>query len=75
MSAKQRLLISLIAGLLALMLASPPMWWGILFSSAADPLVCASLAEDADQGWRWEENDVVLRFKSIDILLSFLRSR
>lgn len=75
MSAKQKLLISLIAGLLALRLASPPMWWGVLFSPVAEPLVCGSLVEDADQSWCWENNGIVLRFKSIDILLSFLRSR
>lgn len=75
MNVKQKLLISVIAGLLAMMLASPPMWWGVLFSPVADQLVCASLTEDAEQGWRWEADGVVLRFKSLDILLSFLRGR
>ncbi len=75
MNRKQRLLLSLIAGLLAMMLSSPPMWWGVLFSPVADPLVSTVLSEDSDIGWRWESDGIVLRFRSLDILLSFLRSR
>ena len=75
MNMKQKLLLSVIAGLLAMMLTSPPMWWGVLFSPVADQLACASLAEDSEQGWRWESEGIVLRFKSLDILLSFLRGR
>ena len=75
MNRKQKLLLSLIAGLLAMMLSSPPMWWGVLFSPVADPLVSAVLSEDSDIGWHWEADGIVLRFRSLDILLSFLRSR
>ncbi len=75
MKAKEKLLLSLLAGLLAVMLTRPTMWWGVLFSPFSNDLICASVTEDAQQGWRWEQDGVVLRFKSLDILLSFLRGR
>lgn len=75
MNRKQKLLLSAVAGLLAVMLSRSPAWWGVLFSPAADSLFCASAAEEADSGWRWERDGVVLRFRSLDILLSFLHSR
>lgn len=75
MKAKEKLLLSLLAGLLAVMLTRPTMWWGVLFSPFSSDLICASVTEDAQQGWRWEQDGVVLRFKSLDILLSFLRGR
>ena len=75
MNVKQKLLLSVIAGLLAVMLTRPPAWWGVLFSPAADSLFCVHAAEDIEGGWRWEQDGVVLRFRSLDILLSFLRGR
>ena len=75
MKAKEKLLLSLMAGLLAVMLTRPTMWWGVLFSPLTNDLLCTSISEDTEQGWRWEQDGTVLRFKSLDILLSFLRGR
>lgn len=47
MKLRNKILISILAGLLATLLYSTPMWWGVLFSPIAQPLTSADLAEDA----------------------------
>ena len=71
MKLKSKIAISVAAGLLAMLLSSSPMWWGVLFSPIAQPLTTAEVTEDAG-GIRWESNGVVLRFKTLDLLFSFL---
>ena len=71
MKLKNKIAISVAAGLLAMLLSSSPMWWGVLFSPIAQPLTTAEITEDAG-GIRWESNGVVLRFKTLDLLFSFL---
>ena len=73
MKLKNKVLLSIAAGLLAMLLYSSPMWWGVLFSPLAQPLTTASITEDTDTGGvRWESDGVVLRFKTLDLLFSFL---
>lgn len=72
MKLREKVLISCVAGLLAMLLYSGPMWWGVLFSPITQPLTTAELTEDGG-GVRWEAEDgTVLRFKSLDLLRSFL---
>jgi len=72
MKLRDKVLISCVVGLLAMLLYSGPMWWGVLFSPITEPLTTAELAED-DGGIRWETEDgTVLRFKTLDLLRSFL---
>lgn len=71
MKLRNKILISITAGLLAMLLYSSPMWWGVLFSPIAQPLTTAELTED-DGGVRWESDGVVFRFKTLDMLFSFL---
>lgn len=71
MKLRKKILISIMAGFLAMLLYSSPMWWGVLFFPLSQPLTTAGLSEDSG-GVRWESNDVVLRFKSLDMLFSFL---
>lgn len=71
MKLKSKIAISVAAGLLAMLLSSSPMWWGVLFSPITQPLTTAEITED-DGGIRWESNGVVLRFKTLDLLFSFL---
>ena len=71
MKLRNKILISILAGLLATLLYSTPMWGGVLFSPIAQPLTSADLAEDAG-GVCWEADGIVIRFKSLDLLLSFL---
>lgn len=75
MKLRNKLLISIITGFLAMLLYSGPMWWGVLFSPITQPLTTAELPEDDCGGVRWETDDgTVLRFKSLDMLFSFLRN-
>ena len=71
MKFKTKVCISILAGLLAMLLSSAPMWWGVLCSPVTQPLVTAGLTGDAD-GVRWEKDGIVLRFKTLDLLFSFL---
>ena len=71
MKFKTKVCIPILAGLLAMLLSSAPMWWGVLFSPLSQPLTTAELSEDGG-GVRWETGGVVLRFKSLDLLFSFL---
>lgn len=68
-----KLLLSIAAGFLAMLLYSAPMWWGVLFSPIAQPLTTAGLEEDAG-GVRWETGDgTVVRLKSVDVLLAWFQ--
>ena len=71
MKLKNKVILSIMAGLLAMLLYSSPMWWGVLFSPITQPLTTAELTED-DGGVRWESDGVVFRFKTLDMLFSFL---
>ena len=73
MKFRHKLLLSVCAGFLAMLLYSGPMWWGVLFSPITQSLTTAELAEDGG-GLRWEAEDgTVLRFKSLDMLRAFLQ--
>ena len=71
MKLRSKILISIAAGFLAMLLYSSPMWWGVVFSPLSQSLTTADLSED-NGGVRWEADGVVLRFKSLDLLFSFL---
>jgi len=71
MKLRNKITISILAGILAMLLSSTPMWWGVLFTPLSQPLTTAELTEDAG-GVRWESDGVVLRFKTLDLLFSFL---
>lgn len=71
MKLRNKLILSIIAGFLAMLLYSTPMWWGVLFSPLTQPLTTTAVTEDAN-GVFWESDGIVLRFKSLDMLFSFL---
>jgi len=68
MKLRTKVLISILAGLLAMLLYSAPMWWGVLFSPLAEPLTTASVEGDGGGWFRLEAGGVVLRLKSLDML-------
>ena len=72
MKLRNKIGLSALVGLLAMLLYSTPMWWGVLFSPITQPLTTAESTEAADEGVCWESDGTVLRFKSLDLLLSFL---
>ena len=71
----QKLLLSALAGVFAMLLYSTPMWWGVLFSPISQPLTTADEAEVLrEEGGliSWEVDGVTFRFRSLDLLLDFL---
>lgn len=73
MKTRDKIIISVIIGLLAVSLSSFPMWWGVLFSPLTEQLTGAPLTADLTGGAMWELDGIVLRFRSLDLLLSWLR--
>ena len=72
MKMRNKLLISAVAGILAMLLYTTPAWWGVLFSPITRQLTSVSLTEDTNGLWRWEADGVVIRLKSLDMLFSLL---
>lgn len=73
MKTRDKLIISLILGFVVMSLWSFPMWWGALFSPIVQQLTGAPLTADISGGVRWELDGIVLRFRSLDLLLTWLR--
>lgn len=72
MKKRDKILISVIAGLLAMALYSTPLWWGVLFSPITRQLT-AQVAEEAPRrSFSWTVDGVEFRFRSLDLLLEFL---
>lgn len=74
MKTRDKIIISIIVGLLVMSLYSFPMWWGVLFSPITQQLTGAPLTADVAEGIRWEMDGIVLRFRSLDFLMTWLKS-
>lgn len=74
MKTRDKVIISILIGLIAMSLYSFPMWWGVLFSPITQQLTGAPLTEEIAGGVRWELDGVVLRFRTLDLFLTWLRS-
>ena len=75
MKLRAKLLISILFGLCAaLSMADPPMWWGVIFSTLSEPLTTAPLTADAGGWFSLQLGDIAYRFKTLDLLFSFLHS-
>lgn len=74
MKTRDKIIISIVIGLIAMTLYSFPMWWGVLFSPIVHELTGAPLTPDLTGGVCWEMDGVVLRFRTLDLLLSWIRN-
>ena len=72
MQFKEKILISVTAGLLAMTLRAVPLWWGVLFSPISQSLTYEEVTEETADGYCWKVDGIVLRFRSLDLLRSFL---
>ena len=66
-------MISILIGLIAMTFYSFPMWWGVLFSPITQQLTGAPLTDTLTGSVCWELDGVVLRFRSLDLFLTWLR--
>lgn len=71
MKTRDKLILSILAGLTAMLLYSTPAWWGVVFSPLSQPLTTSEAAME-EGGFAWDAGGVTLRFKSLDMLLGWL---
>lgn len=62
MKLKQKLLLSLVAGLLAASMYAAPLWWGVLFSPLSRQLTTEAVSDIGEAP--------VFRLKSLELLFS-----
>lgn len=73
MKTRDKIMISVVIGFIAMILSSFPMWWGVLFSPIVQELTGTPLTNDLTGGVCWTVDGVVLRFRSLDLLLTWLK--
>ncbi len=74
MKLRNKIMLSVLAGLLAMLFYSLPVWWGVLFSPLTESLTTTTAPVTAS-GPQWvAEDGTVLRLKSLDMLLSGLET-
>ena len=70
MKLTHKIILSVLAGLTAMLFYSLPLWWGVLFSPLTESLTTAEASMTAN-GPCWTADDgTQLRLKSLDLLLS-----
>ncbi len=72
---RRRLALSVAAGLLAMLLSSGPMWWGVLFSPLSQPLTAVAETEEAAEGFSFQIGGQVFRFKALDLIFEILSKK
>ena len=71
MNTRDKIIISLVIGLIAMSFYSFPMWWGVLFSPITQQLTTTPVTEVLTQGFCWETEGVVFRLRGFDLLMDF----
>ena len=72
MKTRDKIIISVIIGLVAASLYSTPMWWGVLFSPITQQLTTAPLTDALAEGICWQTEGLVLRLRGLDFLMELL---
>ena len=65
MKIRDKLALSILVGLMAMLLYSTPRWWGVVFSPIAQHL---TTSQEVTEEGGWETGGVTLRLKSLDLL-------
>lgn len=69
MKTRDKIIISVVIGLVAMSFYSMPMWWGVLFSPITQQLTTAPLTDALTEGVCWQMEGLVLRLKGLDFLM------
>ena len=70
MKLRDKIILSVLVGLTAMLFYSLPVWWGVLFSPLTESLTSANAPVTAyGPGWTAEDG-TEFRLKSLDLLLS-----
>ena len=67
MKTRDKLILSILVGLTAMLLSSTPAWWGVVFSPIAQPLTTGQEVTE-EGGFAWESGEVTLRLRSLELL-------
>ena len=71
MKTRDKIIISIIIGIIAMSFEIMPMWWGVLFSPISQQLTTAPITEALTRGFCWEMDGIVLRLRGLDLLTDF----
>ena len=74
MKTRDTLILSILAGLAAMVLYASPMWWGVVFSPIAQPLTTSGEAAE-ESGLVWESGEAEVRLKSLELLRGLFGQR
>lgn len=72
MKTRDKIIISVVIGLVAMSFYSMPMWWGVLFSPITQQLTSEPVTDALTRGFCWQTDGVVLRLKGLDLLMELL---
>lgn len=72
MNTRDKIIISVVIGLIAMTIDAIPMWWGVLFSPISQQLATEPLTDALTRGICWQTEDFVLRLKGVDLLMKLL---
>lgn len=72
MKIRDKIIISVVVGLVAMSFYSVPMWWGVLFSPITQQLTTEPVTQALTEGLCWQAEGVVLRLKGLDFLMELL---
>ena len=74
MKTRDKLILSILAGLAAMVLYASPMWWGVVLSPIAQPLTTSGEAAE-ESGLVWESGEAEVRLKSLELLRGLFGQR
>ena len=72
MKTRDKIIISVVVGLVAMSFYSTPMWWGVVFSPIAQQLTTEPITDALTRGFCWQTDGIILRLKGFDLLMAFL---
>lgn len=73
MKTRNKIIISIIIGLIAMSLYSFPMWWGVLFSPITQQLTTVPITEELTKGFCLQTDGVIFRLRGLDMLMNFFK--
>ena len=72
MKTRDKIIISVVIGLIAMSFYSMPMWWGVLFSPITQQLATEPVTQALTRGFCWQTEEFVFRLKGLDLLMGLL---
>lgn len=71
MKTRDKIIISVIIGLIAASFQAFPMWWGVLFSPITQQLTTEPVTQALTEGFCWRADGLIFRLRGLDLLMDF----